>query len=466
MAMDPSKLTSRVSSILKSGPGSGQAAGRPAIRRRLPSIEAAAEVLGASRWQVDGADCLVVERSYVADHRHGVMSIGEYAAAASRSMDGFRLLGGDPGHRLDGLDGARRLLKGQLFFDLETTGLTGGAGTYAFLVGCGYFDGGTFQTRQFFLADHADERDLLRAVDEFVEPVRGLVTFNGRTFDVPLVAMRYAMHRLRSPFDALPHVDMLHPARRLWRHRRDASAESAAWRQAAGTSGGREYASCALGALEQAILGFERVGDVPGAEIPGRYFEYIHRGDVMPLVGVFEHNRLDLVSLAGLTAIVLAMIEGGAAAARNPRECLALGRLYEQTGRIDRAKACYAQAARVDDAPWQPAGDDRVTRAEALRSLAVHLRHERRHEEAAVLWQQIVEIDAGGHPALVREAIEALAIHHEHRARDLELARALASRALEAEASARARADLQRRLARLERKLAGRLNLGARRRLG
>jgi len=457
--MDPSKLTSRVSNILKPRQGAGPAAERPAIRRRLPSVEAAAEVLGASRWQVHGADCLVVERSYVADRQHGVMSIGEYAGAASRSVGGLGLLGGDPGGRLEGLDGAQGVLKGQLFFDLETTGLAGGAGTYAFLVGCGYFDGGTFQTRQFFLADYADERYLLRAIDEFVEPVRGLVTFNGRTFDLPLIAIRYSMNRLQSPFDALPHVDMLHPARRLWRHRRDAAADSAGWRQAAGSPGGRDYASCALGALEQAVLGFRRVGDVPGAEIPGRYFEYIHRGDATPLVDVFEHNRLDLVSLAALTAIVLAMIEGGAAAARNPRECLALGRLFEQTGQIDRAKACYAQAARLDDTPWQPDGDDRVTRAEALRSLAVHLRHERRHDEAAVLWQQIVEIDAG-HPALAREAIEALAIHHEHRVRNLEHAQALARRALETDAGERARAELQRRLARLERKLATRLDLG------
>ena len=148
-------------------------------------------------------------------------------------------------------------------------GLAGGAGTYAFLIGCGYFDGPTFQTRQFFMADYADERDVLRAVEAFVEPVGGLVTFNGRTFDVPLIGTRYAMHRIRSPFDELPHVDMLHPARRLWRRRRDADAAQSRWPCAPDERGRGENASCALGALERAILGFERVGDVPGAEIPG-----------------------------------------------------------------------------------------------------------------------------------------------------------------------------------------------------
>jgi hypothetical protein len=460
--MDPSRLTSRLADIVRPRQGNRPAVERPAIRGTLPSVQAAAEALGASRWQVEGADCLVVERSYDDGFRHGVMSIGEYAEAASRSIAGLDLLGGHRDPLLDELAGAGERLKGQLFFDLETTGLAGGAGTYAFLIGCGYFDGRTFQTRQFFLAALADERYLLRAVSEFVEPVRGLLTFNGRTFDLPLMATRYSMNRLRSPFEELSHVDMLHPARRLWRRRRDSSADDAGWSTPYGGQARGEYASCALGALERAILGFERVGDVPGAEIPGRYFDYIRRGDATPLVEVFEHNRLDLVSLAALTAIVLAMVEGGAPATRNPRECLALGRLFEQTGQIDRAKACYAQAARLAEAPWHPDDDDDVTRAEALRSLAVHLRRERRHDEAAILWEQIVEIDIGP-AALTREAIEALAVHHEHRVRDLDRARALALRALEADADERAQEALRRRLARLERKLSTRLDLGARR---
>ena len=461
--MDSSKLTARLTDILRARPGSGPAVERPAAGHRLPSIEAAASALGASRWQIDRADCLVVERSYDASLQHGLMSIGEYAEAARRSVAGLGVLGGDAGPLLEGLAGAGDLLRGQLFFDLETTGLAGGAGTYAFLIGCGYFDGPTFQTRQFFMADYGDERDVLRAVEAFVEPVGGLVTFNGRTFDVPLIATRYAMHRIRSPFDELPHVDMLHPARRLWRRRRDADAAQSRWPYAPDERGRGENASCALGALERAILGFERVGDVPGAEIPGRYFDYIRRGDATPLVEVFEHNRLDLVSLAALTAIVLSMIDGGAPATRNPRECLALGRLFEQMGQVDRAKACFAQAARLAETPWQAADDDERTRVEALRLLAVRFRRERRHDEAAVLWEQIVEIDVG-EPALTREAIEALAIHQEHRVRDLDRARALALRALEAQADERARAAVRRRVARLDRKLSARLDLGGRRR--
>jgi uncharacterized protein YprB with RNaseH-like and TPR domain len=450
--MDSAKLTSRLTDILRPRQGSAPAGERPAIGRRLPSVEAAARTLGASRWPIDRADCLVVERTYDASVPHGLMSVGEYADAARRSTAGLKALAG----------GADGLLRHQLFFDLETTGLAGGSGTYAFVIGFGYFNGPAFETRQFFLADYADERDVLRAVEEFVGEAGGLITFNGRTFDLPLIATRYAMHRMRSPFDELAHVDMLHPARRLWRRRRETAVPArSAWPYSPDDRGGVEYASCALGALERAILGFERVGDVPGAEIPGRYFEYIRRGDAAPLVDVFEHNRLDLISLAALTAVVLSLIEGGGQATRNPRECLALGRLFDQMGQPDRARACFAHAARLSDVPWQgEEGDDR-TRAEALRLLAMHLRRERRHDEAAVLWQQIVEIDVG-QPALVREAMEALAIYQEHRVRDLDRARALALRAFETDADERAREALRRRLARLDRKLSARLDLRGR----
>jgi hypothetical protein len=315
------------------------------------------------------------------------MSVGEYADAARRSIAGLSVLGGDVGPLLEGLAGAADLLGGQLFFDLETTGLAGGAGTYAFLIGCGYFDGPTFQTRQFFMADYADERDVLRAVEAFVEPVGGLVTFNGRTFDVPLIATRYAMHRIRSPFDELPHVDMLHPARRLWRRRRDADAAQSRWPYASDERGRGDNASCALGALERAILGFERVGDVPGAEIPGRYFDYIRRGDATPLVEVFEHNRLDLVSLAALTAIVLSMIDGGAGDAKSRVPCARPPVRTDGPGRPGEGVFARRHAwprlrgrsqTTTNGRGWRRAAAGRSSQARAP------------SRQAAVLWEQIV----------------------------------------------------------------------------
>jgi uncharacterized protein YprB with RNaseH-like and TPR domain len=102
-----------------------------------------------------------------------------------------------------------------LFLDLETTGLAGGAGSYAFLVGCGWFDGGTFRLRQFFLADFAAERALLEAVAELTEGIACVVTYNGKTFDLPLIETRFVLQRMTTPFADMAHVDLLHPARRM-----------------------------------------------------------------------------------------------------------------------------------------------------------------------------------------------------------------------------------------------------------
>jgi tetratricopeptide (TPR) repeat protein len=335
-----------------------------------------------------------------------------------------------------------------LFFDLETTGLSGGAGTLAFLVGCGFFDAEGFHTRQFFLSGYEAERELLDALTALAGRFNGLVTFNGRTFDVPLIETRYLFHRLESPFADMPHFDMLHPARKLWR-RRDVARPSHRERWSDGRPGDR--ASCALGALEEAILGVERFGDVPGAEIPSRYFNYLRTGDLAPLAAVFEHNRLDLLSLAALTAIAARMAGEGPAGAPSPHEALAMGQIYVRLGRWDEADTCFARAAGLGEAPWDARSVDRDLRADALRHLALERRRRHRHEEAAEAWRQL--LDAGADPGFAQEARRALAIHHEHRARDLEAARRHAERALASEQDPVEAEALRHRIARLDRKL-------------
>jgi hypothetical protein len=335
-----------------------------------------------------------------------------------------------------------------LFFDLETTGLSGGAGTLAFLVGCGFFDEDGFHTRQFFLSGYEAERELLDALTALAGRFNGLVTFNGRTFDVPLIETRYLFHRLESPFAEMPHFDMLHPARKLWR-RRDIAQASHRDRWSGGRPG--DSASCALGALEEAILGVERVGDVPGFEIPSRYFTYLRTGDLGPLAAVFEHNRLDLLSLAALTAVAARMAGEGPAGAPSPHEALAMGHIYERLGRWDEADACFARAAGLGASPWDARSIDREIRADALRHLALERRRQHRYEAAAEAWRQLLDADTG--PAYSQEARRALAIHHEHRVRDLEEARRQAEQALASERDPAEAEALRHRLARLDRKL-------------
>jgi uncharacterized protein YprB with RNaseH-like and TPR domain len=584
MAIDPS-LRSRLREALQQSaagrprslhPGAaagadGEAAGRRDLpderddeHRALAEAEQArwiAETLGGSWERSGGGTCLVVDRLFPGDRLHGHCEIGVHAEAvrryqqvlcrfdgastrrpsrltpgpahggsrqASRDDDGslFSRLGDPPtfgvpvearGENADRADLAPRLL----FFDLETTGLSGGAGTCAFLIGYGWFEGDAFRTRQYFLGGYGHEPALLRMavapLDDLSPVGQRLVTFNGRTFDVPLIQGRYLFHRLPSPFDAVPHIDLLHPARRLWRYRASGDGENRVTRSRPGgmdpareEAFGRYFrasarrqqyndvwsgadkddgtlrhaaelgavaASCALGVLEEDILGFRRTGDVPGAEIPARYFHYARTGDVRPLESVLEHNRLDLVSLAALASVIARMVEEGPRAARTAHECLALGRLYERTGAGDRAAACYE---RIVDGEHQGAWRlDAGVECEALRRLALGRRRERRHDEAAQAWQRLLDLiekaeggdstrpdggraltvgrlEAGSQGeggSLFSEAAHRLAVYHEHRSRNLETARALVARAIDATRDPHQREQLKYRLARIERKM-------------
>ena len=384
--------------------------------------DAAAEVLGGVWLGADSGRFLVVDRQYAPDHRHGHWAVS-HASNGIGDRRGLRLLAG-------GEVAAERLL----FLDLETTGLAGGAGTYAFLVGCGWFEPASagasgelssFRIRQFFLSSFGAERSLLAALEELAGGVSAVVTFNGKTFDLPLIENRFLLHRRATPFAELPHLDMLHPARRLWRSEEQESG-------------------CRLAELEQTLLGHRRHGDVPGFDIPARYFRYVRSGDARPLEAVFEHNRLDLLSLAWLTTHAARMLEEGPAAARSAREAVGLGRLYERGGLAGEASACYWRGAELPG--------DAAAQAEALRGYAVIARRERRYREAADAWRRILDLRRCP-PAIVREAAEALAVHHEHRVRDLEVARRFALHSLSLQAGVTRRQAIQHRLARINRKL-------------
>jgi uncharacterized protein YprB with RNaseH-like and TPR domain len=378
---------------------------------------------------------VVVERKYPPGHRHGDVTVADGLPPSDGAWPALDLL-------------ARAACRDRLLFvDLETTGLAGGAGTYAFLVGCAWFDGGSFRVRQYLMSNPMVERSMLGAIAELAGDAGTVVTYNGKTFDLPLIETRYLYHRLETPFSGLPHVDMLHPARRLWRGQ---------------ASGGDEYGmfdagGCRLTTLERTLCGFEREGDVPGFEIPDRYFRYVRTGDARPLEGVLEHNRLDLLSLALLTARAAQLVEDGPPAVRTAREAVGLGRLYQLAGRLDEARRCFALACGLDaSAPGVPlpaAGDGAELRADALSSFARLSRRARFFDDAAAAWSCLLTLP-NCPPAIMREAAEALAVHHEHRRRDPLSARGFALQSLQLPLSATRREALHHRVARLDRKLA------------
>lgn len=425
-----STLADRLRGVIQPTP-----AGRPAPAEPTPRArDRAAEALGGHWVEAGGDSYLVIDRCYAPGHRHGELAVSDAAPAGDAwsrlDLLATRPIGPIEGHEATRTDGVAREAGAprQLFVDLETTGLAGGAGTYAFLVGCAWFDGDAFRVRQFFLASFTAERVLLQAVASLAASARGVVTYNGKSFDLPLLETRFSLHRMTTPFAVLPHVDMLHPARRLWRPE--------------GTEA--ESEGCTLAVLERRLCGHARVGDVPGFEIPSRYFHYVRSGDAQPLEAVCEHNRLDLLSLAMFTARAARLLTDGARATTTAREATGAGRLFERGGMTADAVACYRRAVGMPG--------DAVTHAEALRAHAGLARRQRHYREAADLWRRLLGLD-GCPPQFAREAAEALAVHHEHRERDLEGARRLALQSLRLPGPVSRRQATEHRLARLSRKL-------------
>ena len=435
-------LTSRLRSVVRPGGATGPAGTAPPRReltyepddgRRYeaqPDLDRIADAVGGRLLTTTFGRCLAIDRRYESDRWHGDVQIGDCELSDFESL---RLLDSSI-EAATGMPSPRAV-----FIDLETTGLSGGAGTVAFLVGCAYFDAGALQVRQFLLSSFNAERALLAAAAELFDEADLIVTYNGKTFDVPVMETRWAFHRMAAPLEEVPHFDMLHPARRLWRSR-----------SVLADDGG-----CRLTTLERLLLNLRRVGDVDGFEIPGRFFQFVRTGDARPLEPVLEHNRLDLVSLAAVTSRALRLAGGGEAACRDGIEALAVGRVLERGGALERSEACYRRALDAACA---------LTRAEALYRLGLRCRRDGRFEDAAAYWRQLVTLtDSGsgrGHAMLSLRgfAIESLAIHQEHRARNLHAARELAQFALDETPGSRRAEGMRHRLARLDRKLAKKQN--------
>jgi uncharacterized protein YprB with RNaseH-like and TPR domain len=334
-----------------------------------------------------------------------------------------------------------------LFLDTETTGLAGGTGTYAFLVGLAWWDAGGLQVEQLFMRDHGEEHSLLLELARRLKERRVLVTFNGKSFDWPLLETRFRMTRAIQPDAPAAHLDLLHPARQLWRLR---------------------LGSVRLTALERRVLApdgiaWSRREDIDSSFIPQIYFDYLRGGPIEPLVGVFQHNEMDLRGLAALAGKILGLLANPEALAEAEDVALDLygaSRLFRRRGEAQRARTLCECAV----AAGLPKRVERVAR----RELALAARRERDFSRAAELWQQMLQSQKPGGEGQMRfvcEAYEQLAIHFEHRIREPQRAAELAREAmaavrranqiglLESPERRKLLARWEHRLARLERKL-------------
>jgi len=381
-------------------------------RRRDPAPRRAAleDVLDGTVEPTEGGGVFVVRRRFDLGHRHGAQFLGG-AKVGREHMQPLARAGATPpaGDRL-------------LYLDTETTGLAGGTGTYAFLVGAGFFDGEAFEVRQYFMRDLDEEPALLSALDALFRRFDGLVTYNGSGFDLPLLETRFVLARRRFPAEAF-HLDLLGPARRLWSAR---------------------LTDCRLGTVERHVLGFARDDDVPGALIPSVYFDYLRRKHPGQLARVFDHNRHDVLSLAALTSWIAGAVARAPVPDLHPEELAGLGRMWEAVD-AERSLACYRMALEC--------GLPSPGRERLLLRLAAAEKRRTRWEEARALWEAAIGADRFDH-----RPWEEIAKVHEHRRRDLATARAIVERALGVARGAHASdvvlAALAHRLDRLTRRLA------------
>ena len=318
--------------------------------------------------------CFVAEATYPPDHLHGDLPLAAFLDLSSEIIAQVPAYG-----PLVGAD--RRQV---CFLDTETTGLSGGSGTMAFVVGLGFFVENGFCVQQYFLRDPGDEPAMIEALAELLPKFEALVSFNGRTFDVPIIENRFILARTPPPTEGLPHLDLLHPARRLWHY---------------------HLPSCALGTLERAVLGVLREqDDVPGGVIPFLYRDYLRTGDAREMQRVLYHNAVDVLSLVTLAARVCWAFtipwtkeEGAHSKGLSGAELFGLGRWYAAEGRLVEAERAYREALQaIDRAQGEPgraqsAGMDLApdVRARVLRALGHLLKRADRRAEAFAYWQQL-----------------------------------------------------------------------------
>lgn len=283
-----------------------------------------------------------------------------------------------------------------IFLDTETTGLAGGTGTYAFLVGVAWWEGDTFVVEQLFMREHSEEASLLLDLSQRLAEKRVLVTFNGKSFDWPLLETRYRMTRAAAVARPPVHLDLYHPARQLWRLR---------------------LKSVALTELERHVLALDRGPDIPSHTIPGRYFDFLRGGAEGPMVEVFRHNQMDLCGLAALAARITSLLEEPEHSSGDASELFGISRILQRRGEELLAKEGYLRAL----TSGLPQEADRIAR----RELALLARRQRDFACANALWEELLGDSVDG-----IHAYEQLAIHYEHRAREPQRAAALAREAL------------------------------------
>jgi len=355
-----------------------------------------------------GSFCLV-KTHYSRYHSHGHLTLGDIPGDGPFPVSAFTRKD-EPGY----VEPASLL-----FIDAETTGL-GGAGTVAFLVGCGSVVEDGFEVRQYLIPDYSDEAAMLEALLSEFDDTRVIVSYNGAAFDLPLLQDRMIINRVARELAMGRHLDLLHPVRRLFR---------------------RRLGDCRLVNVEKKLFGFQRNNDIPGYIIPSVYFDWLSEQNPDLMGMILEHNRLDIVSLYYLAAYLARAFQTEGGILETVDDLYSLSRIYGWRKQNHRVVDLYRRIDALRDKP--PAGDVLLFHAQAFKRVGAY-------EKAVALWERLSSASSKeGFWANVE-----LAKHYEHRVKDIKTAYQYAKKADElAPQSRRQRQLLHKRLLRLQSKL-------------
>jgi len=314
-----------------------------------------------------------------------------------------------------------------LFIDLETTGLSGGTGVVPFLIGLGYYRDEKFHVTQFFLGELAEEERMIQELAKFLSQMnfQSIVTFNGKGFDMPLLETRFILHRQPFALSGLPHLDFLYPARSLWRHKHE---------------------SCRLYHLAHEVIQADRAEDIPAAEVPWRYFQYLQTGNFEVIESVLYHNQEDILSLLGVV-IAGSMIfsEEGEEGLVDSMDFYGAGKVMENVGEVEKSVHFFKLALNGKLSE--------ETSLQARRKLSTYFKKGEDWERAVSLWKEMVASNRASLNQLY--SFRELAMYFEHKVKKYEEALKVAEEGLVLSIglSPYYEQDFAHRLERLKRKL-------------
>lgn len=291
-------------------------------------------------------------------------------------------------------------LSTSLFLDLETTGLSGGTGVVPFLVGLGYYRDDKFWVSQFFLGDLAEEGKMIEELRQFFNQMnfQSVVTFNGKGFDLPLLETRFILHRQSFQLSLLPHLDFLFSARSLWRYKHE---------------------SCRLYNLALQVVEADRSEDIPSAEIPWRYFQYLKTGNFSLMEPVLYHNQEDILSLLGVVivgSLIFSTSEGKKEELADAMDLFGAARVMEKVGEMEKSAYFYERCL-------SGSLSEEVS-IMAKRKLSYYFKKKEAWSKALSFWQDIASSSTKSSAQLY--SLRELAMYLEHKQKNYEEARRIA----------------------------------------